>query len=242
MKRFAWLGAAFCSVATVVAACGPNGAGSGSDGGAGSSEGGDATSSSSGGGDGSGSGGSSGAGSGSSGGSTEGGGHACDSGGPFVLESVWTLPAVTPSGVAFDGQGDLYVTGIFNGTVTFGTTMLTAPAAPGTENMFLAKYDPTGNVLFATSYGTPTGIYVNPSIAVDPAGDVFLGGGFANTLDFGGAASPVTATGLRSPPHTGQVDVFACHVPSLHTTPAVLHEKPQTWPDVVHGLPTGGVG
>jgi hypothetical protein len=121
-----------------------------------------------------------------------------------VLESVWTLPAVTPSGVAFDGQGDLYVTGIFNGTVTFGTTMLTAPTAPGTENMFLVKYDPTGNVLFANSYGTPTGIYVNPSIAVDPVGDVFLGGGFANTLDFGGAASPVTATGY--------IDAFAAKI------------------------------
>jgi hypothetical protein len=67
MKRFAWLGAAFCSVATVVAACGPNGAGSASDGGAGSTDGGDATSSSSGGGGGSGSGSSSGAGSSSSG-------------------------------------------------------------------------------------------------------------------------------------------------------------------------------
>jgi hypothetical protein len=66
-----------------------------------------------------------------------------------VLESVWKLPTVTPSGIAFDGQGDVYVTGIFQGTATFGTTTLTAPTSPGNENMFLAKYDAGGNVLFA---------------------------------------------------------------------------------------------
>jgi hypothetical protein len=123
------------------------------------------------------------------------GGHACDAGGPFVLESVWVLPAVTPSGIAFDAQGDVYVTGIFNGTVTFGATMLTAPTAPGTSNMFLVKYDPSGNVLWAKSYGATTAGYVPPAMAVDPAGDVFLGGGFGTTLDFGGGTPPLVATG-----------------------------------------------
>jgi hypothetical protein len=117
----------------------------------------------------------------------------CDSGGPLALKSVWTLPKVSISGIAIDGRGDVYLTGIFNGVATFGSTTLAAPTAAGTENMFLVKYDPGGAVVFAKSYGTSTGIYIPPAIAVDPAGDVFLGGGFANTLDFGGASTPLAS-------------------------------------------------
>jgi hypothetical protein len=109
---------------------------------------------------------------------------------------VWTLPAVTSSGIAFDAQGDVYITGLFNGTVAFGTTMLTAPTAPGTSNMFLVKYDPAGNVLWAKSYGATTQSYIPPAMAVDPAGDVFLGGAFGSKLDFGGGTTPLLATGL----------------------------------------------
>jgi hypothetical protein len=189
MKRMACLAATSCLLAAVVAACsGSNKTGTGGD--AGSS---DSGSGSGGSGSGSGSGSSSGS---SSGGSTDGGRLACDSGGPLVLEAVWELPTVTPSGVAFDAQGDVYVAGIFNGTATFGTTTLTAPTAPGTENMFLVKYDAGGNVLFAKGYGTSTGIYINPAMAVDPAGNVFLGGAFADTLDFGGSTMPLSAIGL----------------------------------------------
>jgi hypothetical protein len=123
---------------------------------------------------------------------------ACDSGGPLTLKTTWALPKVNTEGLAVtsDGQGNVYLTGIFNGTVTFGSTTLTAPTAAGTENMFLVKYDGGGNVLFAKSYGTSTGIYDPPAIAVDSAGDVFLGGAFANTLDFGGASSPLVAVSL----------------------------------------------
>jgi hypothetical protein len=138
------------------------------------------------------------------------GGHACDAGGPFGLESVWVLPAVTPSGVAFDAQGDVYVTGLFNGMVTFGATILTAPTAPGTSNMFLVKYDSSGHVLWAKSYGGTTTGYVTPAMAVDPAGDVFLGGGFSTTLDFGGGTSPLVATGY--------VDAFAVKISPTGTT------------------------
>src|SRR5580700_3020270 len=108
MKRTACVAAWSCLLTAVVAACtGANGTSSGSD--AGIS---DASNGSSGSGSGSGSGAGSGSGSSSgsssSGAPTDGGGHACDSGGPLVLESVWKLPTVTPSGIAFDGQGDLY--------------------------------------------------------------------------------------------------------------------------------------
>jgi hypothetical protein len=131
----------------------------------------------------------------SSGGTSDGGapGALCDSGGPLALEKVWTLPTVTPTSIAVDGQGDVYVSGMFNGAASFGTTTLTAPTAPGTGNMFLVKYDGGGNVLFAKSYGTATGVYDKPMIGVDPAGNVYLGGGFSQTLDLGGGTTPLAA-------------------------------------------------
>ena len=75
----------------------------------------------------------------------------------------------------------------------FGSTTLTAPTATGYNNMFLAKYDGSGNVVLAKSWGTTTGLYLPPAIAVDPAGNVFLGGMFANTLDFGGSSTALKA-------------------------------------------------
>jgi hypothetical protein len=120
----------------------------------------------------------------------------CDSGGPLVLKSAWPLPAVnTDEGIAttVDPQGNVYVTGTFNGSVMFGSTTLTAPTAAGTSNMFLVKYDGGGNVLLAKSWGTATGIYLPPAIAVDSAGNVFLGGAFANALDFGGSSTALDA-------------------------------------------------
>jgi hypothetical protein len=120
----------------------------------------------------------------------------CDSGGPLALKTMWPLPAVdTTEGIAFtvDSQGQVYVAGTFNGSLTFGSTTLTAPTAAGTSNMFLAKYDGDGHVLFAKSWGTTTGHYLPPAIAVDSAGNVFLGGAFENTLDFGGSSAPLDA-------------------------------------------------
>jgi hypothetical protein len=116
--------------------------------------------------------------------------------GPLTLKGVWPLPAVAPSAVAVDGRGGVYVAGLFRGAVVFGTTMLQGPTDVGTGDMFLVKYDREGKVLYAKSYGTPTGAYDPPALAVDPSGDAFLGGAFSLTLDFGGSTTPLVALAL----------------------------------------------
>jgi hypothetical protein len=199
------------------ASSGASGSGSSGASGSGSNGGGGSSGVADGGSSGASSGGSSGGSSGSSGAGADGGADAgpeggtttCDAGGPLALKSFWTMPAVTPSGVAVDAQGNVYVTGIFNGSVTFGTTMLTGPTGAGTGNMFLVKYGSGGNVVFAKSYGTPTGVYDPPVLAVDPAGDVFLGGAFSGTLSMGGGTTPLVAIAL---------DAFAAKVSPAGTT------------------------
>jgi hypothetical protein len=148
---------------------------------------------------------SSGTGSGGSGGSSGGSnpGTPCDSGGPLALKAVWSLPAVTLTATTVDGQGNVYVAGTYKGTVSFGAKTFNGPTSAASEDMFLAKYDASGHLIFANSYGTPTGIYDPPAIAADPAGNVFMGGGFAGTLAFGGGTTALVAA---------TVDAFAVKV------------------------------
>jgi hypothetical protein len=78
--------------------------------------------------------------------------------------------------VCTDVNGNVYVTGTFNSSViTFGTSALYNSRA---YNMFLAKYDPSGNVLWAIS---STGIGDNDyatSVCTDAKGNVYVTGWF----------------------------------------------------------------
>jgi hypothetical protein len=100
------------------------------------------------------------------------------------------LPALSPP----DAAGDLYVTGYFTGTATFGATTLSA----STQSTYVAKVDPNGNFLWAdllggSASGAPDGI------ALDGGGNVYVTGNFGGTAAFGG-------TTLTS---AGQVDVYS---------------------------------
>src|SRR5690349_16339588 len=50
------------------------------------------------------------------------------------------------SRIAVDASGNSYITGIFRGNASFGTTSLTSS---GNTDVFIAKYDGSGNVLWA---------------------------------------------------------------------------------------------
>jgi hypothetical protein len=93
--------------------------------------------------------------------------------------------------VAMDVSGNAYVSGAFNSpTITFGSTPLTNV---GMYDIFLAKYDGTGNVLWAESYGG-TNDEDGRCVVVGPAGDIYLTGYCQSpTLTFG--ATPLTNVG-----------------------------------------------
>lgn len=82
-----------------------------------------------------------------------------------------------------DALGNVYVTGSFNSpTITFGVTLLTNL---GNNDIFLVKYDPSGDVIWAKSAGG-TGNDFSSSIATDSSGNVYVSGGYDSpTINIG---------------------------------------------------------
>ncbi len=85
--------------------------------------------------------------------------------------------------VATDAAGNIYLTGYFySPTITFGSFVLDNT---GVGDIFLVKYDNSGNVLWALSEGGPS-LEIPYSIALDLSGNIVLAGRFSSTtLTFG---------------------------------------------------------
>jgi hypothetical protein len=85
--------------------------------------------------------------------------------------------------VAVDAGGNIFVAGYFQGSVDFGGGLLTSV---GGYDLILAKYSPSGAHLWSKRFGS-SGNELVSSIALDAAGNIFLGGSFYGTGNFGGA-------------------------------------------------------
>ena len=72
--------------------------------------------------------------------------------------------------ICVDGAGNAYVTGCFEGTVTFGSQTLISNGQP---DLFIAKLDHDGNWLWAVSVGG-TAFAVGYGISVNAGGDIWL--------------------------------------------------------------------
>jgi len=93
------------------------------------------------------------------------------------------ITGATPSRRACtDKLNNIYLTGSFSAPVTFGGHTLTSV---GASDVFLVKYDSSGNVLWAKSAGGRQGDIGN-EVAADKFGKVYIIGNFANdTIMFG---------------------------------------------------------
>ncbi len=92
--------------------------------------------------------------------------------------------SAAPSTIAVDSSGNVLAVGEFVGTIDIGGTSLTA----GYTDVFVAKYSPTGSLLWAKKYGG-SGLQRPRAIAVDSTGAMFIGGTFDGTFDLGGGSS-----------------------------------------------------
>ena len=101
-------------------------------------------------------------------------------------------------GIAVDGAGNSYVTGIFGSfsSATFGPgeTNETTLTSAGFEDIFVAKYDASGALVWAKRAGG-TGLDVGVGIAVDGSGNSYVTGFFRDSATFGpGETNETTLT------------------------------------------------
>jgi Beta-propeller repeat len=91
--------------------------------------------------------------------------------------------------VKVDATGNVYVTGTFTNTATFGSTSVTSA---GSDDIFVVKYDNAGLVQWVQRAGG-TGIDYASSLALDVSGNIYITGYFNNTITFG--SSTLTSAG-----------------------------------------------
>lgn len=129
----------------------------------------------------------------STGGTSAGGNGGTSAGGSGPSTSSWAK--------TFEGTADRYLVslarvsgggvvamGFFEGTINLGGEALSSQGSfAGTEpawSIFVARFDDGGGHVWSKRYGGP-GVAKPQAVAVDAKGNVFIAGGFTNTISFG---------------------------------------------------------
>ena len=87
--------------------------------------------------------------------------------------------------VAVAPSGDIYVAGVYKGTATFGAYTFTSSG--GSQDVFVAKLNSSGNFIWAKSFGG-SDVDIATDIAVDPHNNVIVSGQFKGVAQFGSFA------------------------------------------------------
>ena len=132
------------------------------------------------------------------------------------------------NGIVTDEAGNSYVTGMYRGTATFGSFILSHPNDP---EIFVAKYDSAGNVLWAKSAGG-SDVDQGWGIGLDLASNCYISGNFfSSTAAFG----PVSV--LNSATTFYPSEIFVAKLSRSITTSDNLiidQEEILTYPNPVH--------
>jgi hypothetical protein len=107
---------------------------------------------------------------------------------------IWAKQSVAPNSTCYstgysvttDNSDNVFITGYFRDTISFGTDTL-IPGYLSTISVFLTKYDSLGNVIWAKQPNLPSSScngYGN-SVASDNIGNVYLTGYFETAIFFG---------------------------------------------------------
>lgn len=106
--------------------------------------------------------------------------------------------------ITLDTSGNIYITGIFFGSLDFdpGPGVSTLSSA-GNEDVFIEKFDNSGNFIWAKRIGGPSNDFAN-AIVLDKFGNIYLNGYFDGTSDFdpGDAVFNMTSD--------GSTDIYIC--------------------------------
>jgi hypothetical protein len=97
----------------------------------------------------------------------------------------------TSVGLSVDPSGDVYMAGYYGDTLFLGSDTL---VCPGYQNIFIAKYDPSGNVIWTKSAGGNYAEQAN-GISTDVNGNPYLTGFFQSDSFFFGSSVLTNTTG-----------------------------------------------
>ncbi|HRO75643.1 MAG TPA: hypothetical protein PLP27_05810, partial [Crocinitomicaceae bacterium] len=86
--------------------------------------------------------------------------------------------------VETDNAGNSYIAGYITGETAFGTTMI-FPTAQGNGDIYVAKYNVSGTLVWVQRYGGTLSDRAY-DLAIDNNGNILVTGAFAGTVDFGG--------------------------------------------------------
>ena len=96
----------------------------------------------------------------------------------------------TVGGVAVDAKGNVIVAGVFSGTLALdANNMLSATG----DDVYLAKFDPTGKVVWSKSFAATAKPKVN-GVAVDSTGKIAIAGTVDVSINFGAGAQSLNFT------------------------------------------------
>ncbi|MBW2736056.1 MAG: hypothetical protein JRH20_27030 [Deltaproteobacteria bacterium] len=126
-----------------------------------------------------------------------------------------------------DAAGNICVTGSFERTVDFSGTSLTSNG--NVEDIFVACYDATGVLRWAQRFGG-AGADWGTSIALDPGGDVYVGGGI-------GGDTMIGSTLIQ---HLGNYDGFLTRLDGASGSVRWATGVHSTGSDIVWSVATGG--
>jgi hypothetical protein len=94
------------------------------------------------------------------------------------------------SGLAVDRDGNVILTGVFDGELDFGAGPLTADYL----NVFIAKLGPKGEPVWGKRFGSAETVQWATAITTDDDGDVIFAGNQEGTVDYGGLSLKTKGT------------------------------------------------
>ena len=100
------------------------------------------------------------------------------------------------TGVAVDGSDNIVLVGALKGTLDFGSGVSLTGRSTTQSDIYLAKLNPSGGILWAHNYGgTTNNAQIAYDVATDSSGNIVMTGSFQSTVDFcaPGSACPLTA-------------------------------------------------
>ena len=104
---------------------------------------------------------------------------------PGQLQWVKSQQAVSSANsVKVDSAGNVIIVGSFRDAIDFGTGLMTA--AGGTiGDIFVAKYNPQGSILWSKAFGAAHNDSAE-SVSIDSSNNIVVTGYFSDTVNFGG--------------------------------------------------------